>query len=107
MIDSSNFTEQDQCLLLRENGQLEHIYLRKADPSVALLLTRNYNLLTQQQSLIEQRQNFLQKTKFWWQRYLKLSTGKTLSFRFDPFYKRPLFKSISIRGDSSCQHHVN
>ena len=88
--------QQDQRLILRANEQLEHVYLKNADPSVALLLTRNYNLLTQQQNQIDQRLNFVQKAKFWWQCYLKLSTGKKMNLSVNLDSKQPSFKPISI-----------
>jgi hypothetical protein len=69
-------------LLLAANEELETVYNQTDDPCVALLISRNYNLLTQQPEDIDLRIAWMQKAKYWWQQYLKQTTGKYVDFGF-------------------------
>ena len=88
-------------LLVAANHQLESVFLKKPEPCVALLISRNYNLLLQEQSQLTIRLNFMQKAKYWWQEYLKMSTGRRSKMMFDINHNELLFKRIDI----SSLHH--
>lgn len=88
-------------LLVAANHQLESVFLKKPEPCVALLISRNYNLLLQEQSQLTIRLNFMQKAKYWWQEYLKMSTGRRSKMMFDINHDELLFKRIDI----SSLHH--
>lgn len=89
-----------QGLLIAANQQLESVFLRNPDPCVALLISRNYHLLMQEQTHLTARLNWMKSAKYWWQKYLKLSTGRRPSFMThidhdDLFFKRvdmPVFR---------------
>jgi len=83
-------------LLLAANEQLESVYLHHSDPCVALLISRNYNLLMQEQSDLMTRLNWMQKAKYWWQQYLKLSIGRRVSYVSSLHYDDLLFKRITL-----------
>ena len=84
-------------LLVAANHQLESVFLKKPEPCVALLISRNYNLLLQEQAQLTIRLNFMQKAKYWWQEYLKMSTGRRSKMMFDINHDELLFKRIDIR----------
>lgn len=88
-------------LLVAANHQLESVFLKKPEPCVALLISRNYNLLLQEQAQLTIRLNFMQKAKYWWQEYLKMSTGRRSKMMFDINHNELLFKRIDI----SSLHH--
>lgn len=69
-------------LLLAANEELEAVYNDRDDPYVALLISRNYHLLTQQPDELALRVTWMQKAKYWWHEYLKKSTGKHADFGF-------------------------
>ena len=81
-------------LLIAANHQLESVFLKKPEPCVALLISRNYNLLLQEQAQLTIRFNFMQKAKYWWQEYLKMSTAKRSKVMFDINHNELLFKQI-------------
>ena len=84
-------------LLVAANHQLESVFLKKPEPCVALLISRNYNLLLQEQSQLTIRLNFMQKAKYWWQEYLKMSTGRRSKVMFDINHNQLLFKRIDAK----------
>tara|TARA_B110000037_G_scaffold11942_1_gene12823 strand:- start:261 stop:572 length:312 start_codon:yes stop_codon:yes gene_type:complete len=84
-------------LLVAANNQLESVFLKKPEPCVALLISRNYNLLLQEQDQLTIRLNFMQKAKYWWQEYLKMSTGKSSKVMFDINHNKLLFKRIDVK----------
>ena len=88
-------------LILAANHQLESVFLKKPEPCVALLISRNYNLLLQEQAQLTMQLNFMQKAKYWWQEYLKMSTGRRSKMMFDINHDELLFKRIDI----SSLHH--
>lgn len=88
-------------LILAANHQLESVFLKKPEPCVALLISRNYNLLLQEQAQLTMQLNFMQKAKYWWQEYLKMSTGRRSKMMFDINHNELLFKRIDI----SSLHH--
>ena len=81
-------------LLIAANHQLESVFLKKPEPCVALLISRNYNLLLQEQVQLTIRFNFMQKAKYWWQEYLMMSTAKRSKVMFDINHNELLFKRI-------------
>ena len=83
-------------LLVAANHQLESVFQRQPEPCVALLISRNYNLLIQEQAQLTVRVNFMQKAKYWWQEYLKMSTGKRANMMFDINHNELLFKRVDI-----------
>ena len=84
-------------LLVAANHQLESVFLKKPEPCVALLISRNYNLLLQEQAQLTIRLNFMQKAKYWWQKYLKMSTGKKSKVMFDINHNELLFKRVDVK----------
>jgi hypothetical protein len=85
-----------QGLLIAANQQLETVFSRSPEPCVALLISRNYHLLMQEQTNLTARLNWMQNAKYWWQKYLKLSTGKQYNFMFDIDHDRLLFKRVDM-----------
>jgi hypothetical protein len=79
---SLNRNQVEKRLLLAANEELEMVYAQKRDPCIALLISRNYRLLTQQPDAPELRIAWMQDAKYWWQEYLKKSTGKYVDFSF-------------------------
>ena len=84
-------------LLVAANHQLESVFLKRPEPCVALLISRNYNLLLQEQAQLTIRLNFMQKAKYWWQEYLKMSTGRRSKMMFDINHDELLFKRIDAK----------
>ena len=84
-------------LLIAANHQLESVFLKRPEPCVALLISRNYNLLLQEQAQLTIRLNFMQKAKYWWQKYLKMSTGKKSKVMFDINHNELLFKRVDVK----------
>jgi hypothetical protein len=85
-----------QRLLIAANQQLESVFLRKPDPCIALLISRNYHLLMQEQTHLTARLNWMQDAKYWWQKYLKLSTGRRYNFMSHISHDELLFKRIDM-----------
>ena len=85
-----------QRLLIAANQQLESVFLRSPDPCIALLISRNYHLLMQEQTHLTARLNWMQNAKYWWQQYLKLTTGKRASFMSHIDHDDLLFKRIDM-----------
>ena len=86
----------EQRLLIAANQQLESVFLQNPDPCIALLISRNYHLLMQEQTDLTARLNWMQNAKYWWQQYLKLSTGKRSSFMSYIDHDDLLFKRIDM-----------
>ena len=63
-------------LLLAANEELESVYLTEEKACIALALSRNYRLLAQTKATLPQRYSWVNKTKYWWQEYLKHCTGQ-------------------------------
>ena len=84
-------------LLIAANHQLESVFLKKPEPCVALLISRNYNLLLQEQVQLTIRFNFMQKAKYWWQEYLMMSTAKRSKVMFDINHNELLFKRVDVK----------
>ena len=88
-------------LLVAANHQLESVFLKRPEPCVALLISRNYNLLLQEQAQLTIRLNFMQKAKYWWQEYLKMSTGRRSKMMFDIDHNELLFKRIDVKSSQN------
>ncbi len=69
-------------LLLAANEELESVYRLKSEACVALALSRNYSLLAQTKTILPDRFSWKNKTKYWWQEYLKHCTGKNVDLLF-------------------------
>lgn len=93
-------------LLIAANHQLESVFLKKPEPCVALLISRNYNLLLQEQVQLTIRFNFMQKAKYWWQEYLKMSTTKRSKVMFDINHNELLFKQIDHKSLQSSFYSI-
>jgi len=93
-------------LLIAANHQLESVFLKKPEPCVALLISRNYNLLLQEQVQLTIRFNFMQKAKYWWQEYLKMSTTKRSKVMFDINHNELLFKRIDHKSLQSSLYSI-
>jgi len=93
-------------LLIAANHQLESVFLKKPEPCVALLISRNYNLLLQEQVQLTIRFNFMQKAKYWWQEYLKMSTAKRSKVMFDINHNELLFKQIDHKSLQSSFYSI-
>tara|TARA_B110000093_G_scaffold117628_1_gene125956 strand:+ start:2215 stop:2535 length:321 start_codon:yes stop_codon:yes gene_type:complete len=93
-------------LLIAANHQLESVFLKKPEPCVALLISRNYNLLLQEQAQLTIRFNFMQKAKYWWQEYLKMSTAKRSKVMFDINHNELLFKRIDQKSLQSSFYSI-
>lgn len=85
-----------QRLLIAANQQLESVFLRNPDPCIALLISRNYHLLMQEQAHLTARLNWMQDAKYWWQKYLKLSTRRRYNFMSHISHDELLFKRIDM-----------
>jgi hypothetical protein len=90
---SLNKNQAETSLLLAANETLELLYLTRPEPCIALLISRNYHLLTQQSSAPELRFTWVKDAKYWWQTYLRQSTGKYVDFSF-LIRGEPVFKPI-------------
>ena len=93
-------------LLIAANHQLESVFLKKPEPCVALLISRNYSLLLQEQAQLTIRFNFMQKAKYWWQEYLKMSTAKRSKVMFDINHNELLFKRIDHKSLQSSLYSI-
>ena len=93
-------------LLIAANHQLESVFLKKPEPCVALLISRNYNLLLQEQAQLTIRFNFMQKAKYWWQEYLMMSTAKRSKVMFDINHNELLFKQIDHKSLQSSFYSI-
>ena len=93
-------------LLIAANHQLESVFLKNPEPCVALLISRNYNLLLQEQAQLTIRFNFMQKAKYWWQEYLKMSTTKRSKVMFDINHNELLFKRIDHKSLQSSFYSI-
>ena len=93
-------------LLIAANHQLESVFLKKPEPCVALLISRNYNLLLQEQVQLTIRFNFMQKAKYWWQEYLMMSTAKRSKVMFDINHNELLFKQIDHKSLQSSFYSI-
>lgn len=67
---------KEATLLLAANETLENVYFDRADPCVALLVSRNYRLLVDCPAPQTFKLAWIQQSKYWWQQYLKGTTGK-------------------------------
>ena len=83
-------------LLMVANEELEALYLMKPQPCLALALCRNYNLLSQNEHQSSQRLSWIQKTKYWWQVYLKQCTGKPIDSLLYRAESGLLFEPINL-----------
>lgn len=90
-----NRKQVDTSLLLAANKTLVLRYLTKPESCICLLISRNYHLLAQQPNTPELRLTWMKESKYWWQSYLKKSTGKYADFALligdEPVFKRVHF----------------
>jgi hypothetical protein len=77
-----NHNGVEKRLLMAAIEELEAVYIEAGDPCVALLISRNYHLLAQRLDNIDVRLVWMQQARYWWQQYLKHTTGKYVDFGF-------------------------
>lgn len=92
-----NVNSVEKRLLLAAIDELTALYDRKKDACVALLISRNYQLLSQQLLDVNFRLASVEKAKFWRQQYVQHSASKYIDVDFLA-QNDSVFKPIAFNG---------